>query len=83
MTITTSHPASVYGVPVVLDGAGRLIDTPAGLAAARRVLGLNTTGLGRLLGFSPRTVEGWEQGRRPVPTRVLYQMSELLTRSGP
>ena len=65
MTITTIHPASSYGMPVIIDDDGSVIDYRDGIQKIRDSLGLSTTELGKLCGVSRRTVEGWEQGRQP------------------
>lgn len=66
MKITTDHPASARGTPVMLDDSGAVIGTAAGVKLLRERLGLSTTQFGEATGFSRRTVEGWEQGRAPT-----------------
>ena len=63
MKITIDHPASSYGIPVILDDAGNLVDYAPGIRAIRAKLGLNTAQLGSEIGVSGRTIENWEQGR--------------------
>lgn len=65
MKITLHHPASSYGMPVILDDAGRVMDYPDGFRAIRARLGLSVRDVGALCDCSPRTVQGWELGRPP------------------
>lgn len=65
MKITTNHPASSYGQPVILADDGLLLDYAPGVKALREKLGLTTQDLADKCGVSRRTVEGWEQGRLP------------------
>lgn len=78
MRITTDHAASSYGQPVILDGSNSVMDYGPGVKAARKALGLRVAELAEACGVSPRTVEGWEQGRRMPPTQALNVMEGLL-----
>jgi transcriptional regulator with XRE-family HTH domain len=78
MRITTEHPSSTYGIPVVLDDAGNVMDYAEGVRAARASLGLSTAGLAEATGKSRRTVEGWEGKHRPPPAEALYVLAGLL-----
>jgi DNA-binding transcriptional regulator YiaG len=80
MTITTTHPSSRYGVPVVLDDRGEPLDPPAGLRAVRARLGLSQAQLAAVCGVQRLTVAQWEQGRRGVPAAALNVLAGLLTR---
>lgn len=77
MHVTIEHPASSYGVPVILDDRGRLIDYAPGIKAARFLLGLTARQLAEQLGVSERTVNGWEQGRMPE-VAALNMLGKLL-----
>lgn len=77
MTITTNHPSSCYGQPVILDDNGNLMDYAAGIKLLRFKLEISTTKLGEACGVSRRTVEGWEQGRLPNAA-ALNVMADLL-----
>ena len=81
MTITTQHPASSYGMPVILDDDGQVMDYPSGIRAWRQKLGHSTQDLANLCNVSRRTVEGWEQGRTPNAA-ALNVMRDLLAKSG-
>jgi len=70
MTITTNHPSSSYGLPVILDDAGQVMDYAPGIQLIRARLNLSTADLAAKIGVSPRTVEGWEQGRTPSKSAV-------------
>lgn len=65
MRVTTNHPASSYGQPVILDDSGQVMDYAPGIKAIRAKLGWSTQQLADVCGVSRRTVEGWEQGRMP------------------
>jgi DNA-binding transcriptional regulator YiaG len=77
MKITTNHATSSYGVPVILDDLGAVMDYAPGIVAIRKKLKLSTAQLAVACGVSPRTVEGWEQGRLPS-TPVLLLLKQLL-----
>ena len=79
MTITTNHPASSYGMPVIIDDAGVPMDYADGIKAIRRHFALSTTELGALCGVSSRTVEGWEHGRMPSAAALNSMASLLMT----
>jgi DNA-binding transcriptional regulator YiaG len=65
MKITHHHPASSYGVPVILDDKGRVMNYADGIRELRGNLGISTEDLAKACGVSRRTVENWEQGRPP------------------
>lgn len=77
MVITTDHPASSYGQPVILDDGGSAMDYAPGIKAVRAHLDLGIHQLAEHCGVSPRTVEGWEQGRMPTAA-ALNVMARLL-----
>lgn len=77
MRVTTAHPSSSYGMPVILDDGGQLMDYAPGIKAIRAKLDLSTQNLADKCGVSRRTVEGWEQGRLPTAA-ALNVMSDLL-----
>jgi len=76
MKITTRHPASSYGMPVIIDG-GHVVDYAAGIKAIRAKLGWGTQQLADVCGVSRRTVEGWEMGRPPTAA-ALNVMADLV-----
>jgi DNA-binding transcriptional regulator YiaG len=80
MKITTDHSASSYGIPVVLDDAGAVMDTAPGLKAVRAALKLSRADLAALTNVSPRTIEFWEHGRGTPQTRVLNVLADLLAK---
>lgn len=77
MKVTTSHPSSNYGMPVIIADHGDLVDYATGIKAIREVLGMSTQDLADRCGVSRRTVEGWEQGRMPTAA-ALNVMSTLV-----
>jgi hypothetical protein len=79
MKITLHHPASSYGVPVILDDAGNVMDYPDGFRAIRARLGLSVGDVGALCDCSPRTVQGWELNR-PPSAAALNALGLLLER---
>lgn len=78
MKITLYHPSSSYGLPVILDDAGDVMTYPSGFRAVRARLGLSVRDVGELCDCSPRTVEGWEQGRRSPCAAALNVLGLLL-----
>ena len=79
MKITTDHPKSSQGLPVLLNGHGQLMTYPDGLREIRADLKLTAAGLGAAIGLSCRTVNGWEQGRKPTAAG-LNLVAQLLKR---
>ncbi len=77
MKVTTNHPSSSYGQPVILDDSGRVIDYAPGIKVIRKKLGLTARELGEKLGVAERTVNGWEGGRMP-DARCLNMLGKLL-----
>lgn len=51
--------------------------TPAEVRAAREYFGLTLERFASLMGVHVRTVQSWEQGRDPVPTRVHDEIGGL------
>lgn len=79
-TVTTDHAASSYGVPVILDARGRVMDYADGLRAVMGALGWDKHGVAGATGRSVRTVEGWLQGR-PPDAAALNALSAALSRT--
>lgn len=77
MQVTTTHSASSYGMPVILDDDGNLMDYAPGVKAIRVKLDITTAELAEKCGVSKRTVEGWEQGRMPTAA-ALNVMGDLI-----
>ena len=65
MKVTTHHPSSSYGQPVILADDGSVMDYAPGIKAIRDKAGMTTQQLADQIGVSRRTVEGWESGRTP------------------
>jgi len=81
MRVTTDHAASSYGIPIIIDDNGALLDYATGIKALREILGITAADLARKCGVSTRAVNSWEQGWRPVPAAALNVMSDLLARA--
>lgn len=77
MKVTIDHPASSYGVPVIIDDDGNPMDYAAGVKEIRRRLDLTAAELAAKLGVSTRTVNGWEIGRMPK-TAALNMLGKLM-----
>lgn len=92
MTITTKHSASRYGIPVVLDDRGRLMDQVPGLTLALERLGWSRADFADRCGVSARTVEAWFQlvpippdrmaPRRAVTAEALNVLRDALESAG-
>jgi DNA-binding transcriptional regulator YiaG len=81
MKVTTNHPMSSYGMPVILADNGEVMDYPEGIKAIRKLAGISTTTLGELCGASRRTVENWEGGRFPPPANALNVLQSILKKA--
>jgi DNA-binding XRE family transcriptional regulator len=77
MRVTTHHPSSSYGQPVILADDGSVMDYGPGIKAVRVKAGLSTQQLADACGVSRRTVEGWEQDRMPTAA-ALNVMATLI-----
>lgn len=77
MKLTTDHSASSYRLPVFVDSEGNAMDYPNGLRALRKERKWTVADLAEQLGASPRTVEGWEQGRMPSKAALIL-LSKIL-----
>ena len=75
--VTCDHAASSYGIPVILDDRGLVMDYGPGIKAARTQLGFSVAQLAETCGVSERTLNGWEQGRMPS-TAALNVLEKLL-----
>ncbi len=66
MTITLSHSASSYGIPVILDDQGELMDYPQGLTAALKKIGWSREQAALAAGYKTgRSIERFWQGVPP------------------
>ena len=77
MKITTNHPASSHGIPVILDDYGQPMDLSHGIIAFMAVTQTSAKCLANKCGVSIRTVEGWRQGRQPK-ANALNVMKSIL-----
>lgn len=83
MRVTTDHAASSYGVPVILDDRGRVLDYGPGVRAVLERLGWDKHAWAAASGASVRTVEGWLMGRPPVPpANALNVLGDALRQLG-
>jgi DNA-binding transcriptional regulator YiaG len=71
MKLTTNHPMSSYGMPIFVDDNNNPIDYADGIKWLREKLNFSVKDLAEKCGVSPRTVEGWEQGRLPSKSALL------------
>jgi len=86
--ITTRHARSSYGIPVMLDDRGRVMDQIPGLTLALERLGWTRAQFAERCNVSPRTVEAWLQGvmvppgvvapRRAVPAEALLVIRDAI-----
>lgn len=78
MRITTDHARSSYGVPVILDDNGNVMDYPDGVRAAVARLGWSRQELADRTGRNLRSVERWfHKGNRP-DVAVLNVLADAL-----
>lgn len=78
MQITTRHPASKYGHPVILNDAGTVLDSKDGLFLAMETLGWSRADLAEKTGISKRTIENYFLDRGKVQVHVLNVLSDAL-----
>lgn len=77
MRITIYHTSCTNGVPVILDDNGDVLPTAMGIKKLRQKLGLTAGEFGSICGYSEKTVNGWEQGKKPV-VAALNMMQKIL-----
>jgi len=77
MEITTDHPGSSYGLPVILDDAGNLMDERAGLKAVLKKLGWTLGDLARATGKSISSCQKYGRDAT-IPAEVLNVLAEEL-----
>lgn len=66
MIITCHHPASSYGIPVILDDDGDVLDYPEGLTKTLAKVGWTREELAKRSGYkSARSIEKFWQGVPP------------------
>jgi ribosome-binding protein aMBF1 (putative translation factor) len=78
MKITTNHPCSHYGIPVILDDNGDVMDDAPGIKAVRRRCGLTAEQFAAECGVSVYTVNAWEQGINGIKTEAFNVLDRLL-----
>ena len=85
MRVTTDHPASSYGQPVILADDGSVMDYAPGIKAIRAKTGMSTQELAEAVGVSRRTVEGWRWGGCPArsPCAPCLLSSDRTTKKPP
>lgn len=71
MTVTTNHPASSYGVPVILNDEGELVDYPEGIKAIFKRLGWRYKDAQEATNKKRRMVQGYVSGDYPPPADFL------------
>lgn len=85
MILTTGHSESSYGIPVFVED-GKVIDYCDGIKRLLKIIsdreGLCSipkarATLAKKTNVSARTVQGWEQGRRPSPSALMAMHYEL------
>ena len=82
MRVTCHHSASSFGVPVIIDDAGALMDYGPGLTAILNKLGWTRADFAAHCGYkSARSVEKFWQGVVP-PAATLNMLGVELERQG-
>lgn len=78
MKITCHHSSSSYGIPVILDDGGEVMDYGPGLTAVLDRLGWSRAEFAEHCGYKgPRSVEKFWQGTMP-PAATLNMLSVAL-----
>jgi hypothetical protein len=81
MRVTTDHSSSSYGIPVILDDRGRVMDYGPGVRAVMGSLGWGKHQTAERCNVSVRTVEGWLQGRMPLVSALTCPSGQSSDRS--
>lgn len=68
--LSADHATSSYGIPVIVH-AGDVMDYGPGIRLIRQWRGWSCEDLAGRIDASPRTIEGWEQGRMPSAEALL------------
>ena len=77
MQLTTDHSTSSYGIPVFLDDDGNVMDYAPAIVLICKTKGWTYADLAERTGVSPRTAEGWGQGRMPSKSALMLLASHL------
>jgi hypothetical protein len=77
MKITIDHPASQFGMPVILHPTGTVMKYPDGIKLLKRRMRMTNKSLGAICGVAPRTAENWLAGRCEPPAAALNALSKL------
>ena len=80
ITITTTHAASSYGIPVCLIG-GQLVDPTPGLLACLDALGWGRQEFAARIGKSEKAADGYRYGK-PIPAEVWNVLRDALEAQG-
>ena len=78
MKITTNHPQSSYGIPVILSRVGEVMDYAGGLCAVMERLNISPAELATACGVSVATVYNWRSGNRRLTTEALNVLRDRL-----
>ena len=79
MTITTNHPYSSYGQPVILDGSGAVMGYPEGIRAIRETLAHTQAEFAQALGVTKSAVEKWESGVNMPSAKALNAIAMMMS----
>lgn len=81
MTVTTAHSRSSYGLPVILDDGGEVMDPAPGARACLARLGWTQPVFAERCGVKLRTVEYW-LGTGLIPAAALNVLRDALDAAG-
>ena len=85
MKLTTDHPASSRGVPVFISGE-TVLDYSVAIKDLLRIISQRSghyhipkarKELSEAIGFSVRTIQGWEDGRKPSVSALIAMQKSL------
>lgn len=74
MKITTRHPASSYGIPVILNDLGIPMDYPDGVKAVLKRLRWTSRVAAEKSGITKRTVDAYRQGTLTPPSAAFLNV---------
>jgi transcriptional regulator with XRE-family HTH domain len=78
MKITTRHPRSTHGVPVILSDAGQVINYARGIALTLDLCNITPAEIAARTGVSKRCIDHYIKGRRIPSAAFLNVLRDAL-----
>lgn len=78
MYITTKHPRSRHGMPVIISDAGQVMNYPRGIETVLERLHMHPDGAAKLAGINRRTLDNYRKGRIRPTAAFLNVLADAL-----